>query len=260
MLRVKNEARWIGRVIDSLRELCGPNIHVMDDGSTDHTREIILGHGALLHVSPFMHEPLDEARDKNWLTERVIGDSNPDWIFCIDGDEELEPMGAEKIFSVIRNPQSLDCYAVKFLYLWDRPNQWRVDRWYSSFSRQSLYRASAVANGLGFRSLYADSGVHVHSGLHVSNAPGGLQTGTLEVYMLHYGYMLKEDRIRKYEYYNRIDPNNEMEDCYRHIVQGDIPEVPASAVLRHAGPLELRTLPASIAPKFELEKEFSHVD
>jgi hypothetical protein len=90
--------------------------------------------------------------------------------------------------------------------------------------------------------------------LHVSNAPQGIPWAVMQVYLLHYGYMFKEDRIRKYNYYNRIDPNNEFEDRYRHTVQGDIPEVPADAVLKHAGPLELRKLPASMIPDFKMEE------
>jgi hypothetical protein len=34
-------------------------------------------------------------------------------------------------------------------------------------------------------------------------------------------------------------------------VQGDLPEVPAEAVLKHAGPLQLSKLPAHLIPKFE---------
>lgn len=250
MLRVRNEDRWIRRVIESLVPLCGENIFVMDDESTDDTkREAILG-GATVYDDLFPGMPLDEARDKDWLTERVIEACSPDWIFCIDGDEELEPLGTEKILSALRWPAA-DCYAVKFLYLWDRPDQARFDRWYSTFSRQSLFRVDAVRN-LKFRSLYADQGVNVHSGLHVSNSPGGgkqIRTAGIEVFLLHYGYMDKADRIRKYEYYNRIDPGNETEDFYRHIVQGDIPEVPTDAVLQHAGPLEVRKLPRHLVAK-----------
>ena len=251
MLRVRNESRWIARVIESLKPLCGDRIFVMDDDSTDDTAQLARAAGAVVYPDPFPGEALDEARDKNWLTRRVIEECQPEWIFCVDGDEELEPMGAEKIFSVLRQP-AVDCYAVRFLYLWDSPDTVRLDRWYSSFHRQSLFRAEL---GLGFSSLYAAAGIDVHSGLHVSNAPGAgeVATATMDVYMLHYGYMLREDRVRKYEYYNRIDPGNAMEDCYRHIVQGDIPEVPADAVLKYAGPLELRRLPKSLAPKFDVE-------
>lgn len=246
MLRVHNEARWIKRVIESLRELCGDRIFVLDDESTDDTRHLARLAGARVYADPFDGQPLDEGRDKNWLTQAVISECDPDWILCVDGDEELEPLGAEKIMATLRSPQ-FDCYGLRFLTLWDRPDQVRVDRWYGNFARQGLFRASVAQE---WKCAYEGCGTH--AGLHVSNAPAGMQWAVISAYLIHYGYMFKEDRIRKYEYYNGIDPNNEIEDRYRHIVQGDIPEVPAEAELKHAGPLELRKLPASIAPKFEM--------
>jgi hypothetical protein len=264
MMRVKNEARWIGRVIDSVKML-GP-VFVLDDGSTDATPVIASQHGATVFHSPFAGLELDEARDKNWLLERVrdgrggFEQAAPahafEWVLCIDGDEELEPAGAEKILRACRVGMA-DAYAVRFLYCWDAPDLVRLDRWYSTFSRYSLFR---LRSDLSFRSLYSEKGVQTHSGLHTGNAPLGppgqsLKGAALNVYLLHYGYMTKEDRLRKYQYYNAIDPDNEFEDCYRHIVQGDIPEIPADAVLRHAGPLDVRRLPASMAPKFNAPVE-----
>jgi Glycosyl transferase family 2 len=249
MLRVHNERRWIRRVVESLKGLCGTRIYLLDDESTDDTADLAAFAGATVFRDPFPGMELDEARDKDWLLSKVVDECDPDWVLCIDGDEELEPLGAEKILSVIRQPM-FDCYGLKFLNLWDSPDQIRVDRWYSQFSRQGLFRPSVA---MGFKCGYEGCGTH--SGLHVSNAPAGVPWCVLQVSLLHYGYMFKEDRIRKYRYYNRIDPNNEIEDCYRHTVQGDLPEVPADAVLKHAGPLELRKLPASMVPKFEIEPE-----
>lgn len=251
MMRVKNEARWIGRVIDSVKAL-GP-VFVMDDGSTDDTRLIAKDCGARYLPSPFVGEMLDEARDKNFLLEVVRTETEADWILCIDGDEELEPLGIQKIRDACESNRG-DVFSLRVLYLWDKPTQVRLDRWYSSCNRCSLFR---VMPGLKFKSMYADvPGAVCHTGLHTENAPltgGDLTALPLNVFLLHYGYMLKEDRIRKWEWYNRIDPDNEIEDHYRHVVQGDVPEVPADAVLKHAGPLELRRLPRSIAPKFDMD-------
>ena len=255
MMRVKNEARWIGRVIDSVKAL-GP-VYVMDDGSTDDTARIADEHGAYVAPSPFSDQPLDEARDKNWLLREARNwnrDGGPaDWILMIDGDEELEPSGIFKIRDACESGRG-DVFSLRVLYLWDKPNQVRLDRWYSTCNRCSLFR---VMPGLKFKSMYADvPGAVCHTGLHTENAPlsgADLTALPLNVFLLHYGYMVREDRIRKWEWYNRIDPANEIEDHYRHVVQGDVPEVPADAVLKHAGPLELRRLPRSIAPKFDME-------
>jgi hypothetical protein len=54
--------------------------------------------------------------------------------------------------------------------------------------------------------------------------------------------MRRSDRLMKYRWYNTTDPNNEREDCYRHMVQGDLPEVPAYLKLKRAGPLRLERI------------------
>jgi hypothetical protein len=58
--------------------------------------------------------------------------------------------------------------------------------------------------------------------------------------LLHYGYLHREDRIRKYEWYTQQDPDNQAEDFYRHTVIGDL--FPAEIRFRHGGPLKLREL------------------
>ena len=53
MIRAKNEARWIGRTIQSVKELCGDLIFVMEDGSTDDTVAVCEAAGAVVWPSPF---------------------------------------------------------------------------------------------------------------------------------------------------------------------------------------------------------------
>jgi len=57
--------------------------------------------------------------------------------------------------------------------------------------------------------------------------------------LLHYGYIDRDMRLAKWDFYNTVDPDNVLEDRYRHIVAGDIPEVPAWVRTKWAGPLTL---------------------
>ena len=169
-----------------------------------------------------------------------------------DGDEELEQGGCAKIRAAIETNPPVDCFALRFLYFWDGIDTGRFDGMYGKLLRQSLFRADS---SFRFRSYYTEEGGKNHVGLHTSNAPGlGGRVRPLNVFLLHYGYMHKEDRIRKYRWILSIDPHNEYEDFYRHCVQGDIPEVPADAKLKHAGPLELRKLPPHLIPHFDASR------
>lgn len=254
MMRVKNEGRWIKRCLESVMSLAGANIFVFDDESTDDTALIAQSLGVQVFSDPFVGKPLDERRDKNWLLARVKEACNPDWILCIDGDEELQPGGADKILRMLATNPAVDCYTLRFLFLWDAIDTIRMDRWYSSIVRESLFRP---IEGFEFKSHYESMGENdpkCHTGFHTSNAPLGLRAlrfSHMNVFLLHWGYLHREDRVRKYEWYNRLDPTNEVEDHYRHMVLGDLPELPAHLSLKHAGPLQLRKLPPAMIPKFD---------
>lgn len=231
-LRIKNESRWIAQVIKSIQPLCG-RIVVFDDHSDDGTPEICESLGATVLRSEF--QGLDESRDKAFLLNWVRG-YDPDWCLMIDGDEILEVGGDDKIRAAL-NP-AVASYSFKITYLWNSMDQVRTDGIYGRFKRGSLFRLKGQPSTAQFRTTG-------HGGnFHCGNVPQGL-IGTQEdlaVALLHLGYMHQEDRIRKYIWYNETDPGNISEDCYRHVAQGDIAEVPAHVRLRHAGPLELRSL------------------
>lgn len=225
MMRVRNEARWIERCVRSLLSVC-ETVHVMDDRSDDGTLEILRGiENVTVHSSPF--GGLDETRDKNWLLGR-IGEHQPDWIVHIDGDEELAANDAATLRHALECGHS-PAFALHVLYLWDSPDLVRVDGVYRNMRRPSVWRPC----GVEFRSQFAH-------GFHCGNVPRGIPSTDLPVRLLHWGYMDRADRLRKFEWYNEQDPHDLREDEYRHIVQGDLETVPADARLKHAGPLELQ--------------------
>jgi len=245
LLRVKNEARWIDRVVRSIAPVCR-RIIILDDHSTDGTPDICRRAGAYVINSEF--EGCDESRDKDFLLSRAYNfvpnefkrgnPESPYWALLIDGDEELVRADVPKVKMLARRN---DCHSFAFdiLYLWDSPNQIRTDRVYKHFRRPSMFR---LMNDR-FRFQRTPWGANFHcSSIPQEMLHGSQQSGAR---LLHYGYMHREDRLRKYEWYNRLDPRNAGEDCYRHIIQGDVPEVPADAVLMHAGPLRLEALNAA---------------
>jgi glycosyltransferase involved in cell wall biosynthesis len=273
-MRIKNEARWIKRVIESTYPLC-ERIFVMDDHSTDDTLEICRGLDERVHVyeSPFPEHDLDESRDKNWLYDKVFdyyppriskdklelvwpdgfrcrADSGigreikwPDWILCLDGDEELTPDTPEIIRRTCEST-SKNALSLRILYLWNVPDQIRVDGVYRDYRRPSLFRCSNPA----FRFQTTPWG----GNLHCASIPQAFlhEHGRCEGKILHYGYMLPEDRERKYRWYNTIDPNNKGEDEYIHMIIGDTINglnnepihIPANYEGEHGGPLKLEAL------------------
>ncbi|MFV9504136.1 MAG: glycosyltransferase [Oscillochloridaceae bacterium umkhey_bin13] len=213
-LRIKNEAAYIGEVLERALALCG-RVVVFDDHSTDATPMICQQFGSRVALigSPF--QGLDESRDKNYLLQQIIALA-PEWVLWIDGDEGLERSGAERIRRAIRENPRAALFALRVAYLWDRPDQERVDGIWGRFFRPSLFRLQGQrVHHLRF--VNTGQGANFHCG----NVPQGLRGPLrhLEVRLKHYGYLERERRQAKYHWYNQIDPHNEGEDCYRHLAE-----------------------------------------
>jgi hypothetical protein len=129
-------------------------------------------------------------------------------------------------------------FALQVLYLWDREDQVRMDGGYSRFWRPSMFR-------LGEHQFQSTNAA---GGFHCGNAPIAQQRVARRLFgaaLLHFGYLHRADRLRKYEWYRGIDGGNPLEDGYRHMVIGDV--FPAESRFRHGGPLQLEALCATTA-------------
>lgn len=232
-LRVKNEARWIGRVLESLQLLC-ERTYLLDDHSTDDTCAIAASFAGVT-VFPSHFEGLNETRDKQWLLDMALQDGWADYLVAIDGDEQLEPTAPDKIRRLC-GAQAPLAASLRVIYLWDRYNQWRADGVYGRFYRPSIFRM------LPDRRKFV--GTTANGNLHCTNVPYSLisQSVLTEIKLLHWGYFDKTMRMRKYMYYNSVDPQNAREDFYRHVIQGDATGPLADEQLVHAGPLQLAPL------------------
>lgn len=236
MTRCRDESRWLRRVLESWLPLV-EHVYLLDDGSTDSSAEIA---ASIPNVTVWpMPEgmPRNEAAHKSWLTARVVKEAAPTWILHCDSDELLTSESIPAIRAELDSP--VKCLSFHIKYLWDREDQWRTDGVYGRCHRQSMFRPE---HGAIFR---GDP-----PGLHCGNVPMSLWGSCAypAATLLHYGYLHREDRIRKYRWYVEQSLKHgqisqlQQEGGYKHIVQGDVPEVPADATLMHAGPLRLEPL------------------
>lgn len=214
LMRIKNESEWIRDSIESQLGICD-KVLVLDDHSTDSTRDIVrsFGERTVLVESPF--EGVSEGRDKRFLLAHAI-EADPAWVVWIDGDEVLERSAVALLRNEFQHPD-VAAYSLQVLYFWDSLTTVRIDGVYAHFRRYSAFRV----RGQPTESLYFPSSggeADLHGG---GNCPQGLlgPTAASSARIRHYGYLYREQRQRKFEWYNKIDPNNESEDCYRHIIE-----------------------------------------
>src|SRR6185295_12115312 len=86
-----NEEANLPRCLKSCADLAD-EILILDSGSTDNTRQIASGFGAL-----WQHQDwLGYVRQKN----QVLALASHDWVFSIDADEELSPQLHQEIAAI----------------------------------------------------------------------------------------------------------------------------------------------------------------
>ncbi len=213
-MRIKNEARWIKEVLDSIAGVA-QGIVILDDGSTDGTPEICRAHPAVIDYR-WQNEPLfDEVRDKNLLLKMALA-QDPDWVLCLDGDEILENSAAERIRHAIRTcPPDVSVLDIEFLYMWDDLRHYRVDGKYHRLFHHRIFRVEGQDRG---RLSFTPS---AHGGnLHCESVPPNIRGRAMEidVKVKHLGYMYAADRQRKYEWYKRTDPVHAARGYYEHLL------------------------------------------
>lgn len=220
LYRIKNEETYIQRSIESCIEM-SDKIIILDNHSTDSTESICKSFGDKIDFVSSPFDDINEARDKDFLMSYVFKSySPPDWFMCFDGDEALEPGGAATLRSTAKHfinmPMSPHAINFQFLYIWDNNNNVRLDGVYSKFHAPRLWRVPKHDLSLcNYTNWYSKSGLHCGWTPHtIPNKPSYIS----KIKILHWGNATEELRLKKYVFYNMKDPNNFIEDRYRHIV------------------------------------------
>ena len=233
MLRVKNESKYLERCLESIMPVCD-KVFVLDDHSTDATPRIIKSFDKCRYfLSPFTAGDLNEARDKTWLLAAIestvpredIGPHTRHWVFQIDGDEELVEADQPK-FTQSNLGHVLDHWSVQIFYLWDSVNAVRWDGHYAKCYRPSIFRL--IKPGMQYQNHSGPLHPTGVPAVHISCDPRLHEPEP--IHLLHYGYLDKDERERKYEWYVGRDPVQE--PFYRTECFGPATLTPLATVLR----------------------------
>jgi len=218
MYRIKNEARWIEKSLKSISDICS-EILILDDGSEDNTVEICRSFKSVKEIHCQSNLPFDETRDKNILLKMALK-RNPDFILTMDGDEILMPKSKEILFEelFVLYPKT-NIFEFQFLFIWDKPNQYRFDGIYNNTWQKRLLRMKGQQREtLHFEGTSFQGNAHCFA---VPNNSLGINNSIRSrVKILHYGNYDKELRQKKFKFYNKFDPNSYETDGYKHMISG----------------------------------------
>ena len=214
MYRSKNSEKWIEKSLKSSLEICSHAVIV--DASTDNTVEICKKFGDKVEIFHDENLPFDETRDKNKLLEMALK-KNPDFLFNLDTDEILMNNAKKILLDEINVLHSnSDVFEFQFLEMWDKPNQYRYDGHISNIWKKKLIRMKNQPDNLHYDDMPYSGNMHC-PGIP-QNSFGLTNSVRSRVKILHYGYFDSESRQEKYDFYNKMDPNNTSFDGYKYLV------------------------------------------
>jgi GT2 family glycosyltransferase len=182
--------------------------------------------GFEVRVSPWLGA-FDERAERNAaiLIAQSIGF---DWLLSIDHDEVIEERVSRTLLDrLMSHPDPLvESYEVAFANHWENDRMVRVDRpwgdggeWRGGMMGPRLWRVNRAAP----KQVTAGTAIGLHCGNSPLAVPPARKVASLR--FRHFGYLGREQRARKFEWYSAIDPTPDPllvgGETYGHIVQDE---------------------------------------
>lgn len=198
-MRVKDEKPYIKRALESLTPL-GGEIIFLDDRSTDGTTEIAK---SFPNVHYFRNDdlPLDEGRDRTFTLRRAL-ELEPEWIFSLDGDEELTPRCAEQMNrAALHAPEEITGLEPLFVCMWGEDEFIQAARFI--WPQPRAFRVSALKDrSWTYHSVFRRN-------FHCGAIPKTLTPHNvvkLNGFIKYWGYETEKAAAKKQAFYEEFDP------------------------------------------------------
>lgn len=198
-LVVRNEVpHYLRQVLEHMSLFCEA-IVVLDDASDDGTPELCASFPkVILHRNPAPTFWEDESRLRFQLWNLTL-ESEPEWVLSTAADEFMEDRfirERDEWLSIADH----DVIAIWLHHFWDDFDHYRVDGGWEPQPKRMLIRIQP-----GFSYEWDD--FRLHSERLPRNVPGPVLWSGLRA--KHFGYVHREDRLRKYRRYKENDPDPE---------------------------------------------------
>ncbi|MBE3599172.1 MAG: glycosyltransferase family 2 protein [Limnochordaceae bacterium] len=208
-----NEAdRYLGMVLEDLVSYCD-EVVVLDSGSTDGTASLAR---SFPRVRVYRNE-----RDLFWEDESALRQqawelalaTRPEWILAIDADEMLERKFKKMRFQLL-SQKGYHLLGFQRFHMWNGMNTYRVDKgWDNRWVYTPMIARVFPGKTYRFRPQ------KLHGGRLPENVDGPMLATGLRY--RDFGYVRKEDQVRKYHEYMAHDPTGcggVLLDHYRSIL------------------------------------------
>lgn len=229
-----NEASRIQKCIDSLPAYCD-GVILLDDGSTDNTYNLATGNKILLKVRK-SRDYFDDLKNRNILLN-IASFICSEWFIFLDTDESISSNFND--LEAVMSDKNNDIIGVWIANLWDDENKIRTD----------MPDGSLEMNGLWLRwRLFRNKGrmqIISNKHLHFTTVPYMKNYRISKTLLLHTGYLEKNSRNNKYNFYIKEDENNEA--YYSNILENKI-------IIQGIESIDMNYTKESIEPILELKK------
>jgi len=175
-------------------------IVIFDDGSNEKTLKMYSEFPKIVNVHKQTEPTFKEDRDRDKLIQ-LCKERNPDWFIITDADDILEPKftreEAVKLMNPV-NPHTIE-YVFKFVQIWDYPDKQRQDGVFGRFAGIRMVRCMPDNQHI----IKTDH----PQGFHCNSVPmyTGMGVSNTHYRIIHLGYFTKEERKRKYDFYQEKD-------------------------------------------------------
>lgn len=165
---VKNEEEFLENCLDSVKDYVD-EIIIVDTGSTDNTVEIAEKFTDKIYFHPWENS---FSRARNQALQYATGD----WIFQIDGDEELMEGSGKRLRQAVNEATDADIIYVSIFCS------------YANGTKKSLHN---------FERLFRNNGVIHYEGSVHNQVIGGTKASYSAIELWHYGYDVDEEKARE---------------------------------------------------------------